>query len=106
MLKDFQVSISSPALFFCDNQTVIHLTSNHLFHEKTKHIEINCHFVCDIVVNGFMKLMFLRSQHHLANVFTKALRFSLLFHLLSKMVVKDIHSHLLFILLQLLLSYY
>ena len=91
LLKDFGFSVSTPALFFCDNQAAIHIATNPSFHERTKYIEIDYHFVREQVNAGLIWLMPIRSQHQLADVFTKPLPSSLLFPLLSKMSVKDIH---------------
>ena len=53
---------------------------------------LDCHFVHEKIEAGFIKLMPVRSQHQLADIFTKALPSSILKPLLSKMAVKDIYS--------------
>ena len=54
--------------------------------------EIDCHFVCEKVAQGIVKLLPVRSHDQLADVFTKALPVSSLTPLLSKMAVINIHS--------------
>lgn len=43
--KDFQISHHKLALVFCDNKAAPHVATNLVFHEKMKHVEINCHIV-------------------------------------------------------------
>ena len=45
ILKDLGVSTSSTTPLYCDNQSVIHIAYNDVFHEWTKHIEIDYHFI-------------------------------------------------------------
>lgn len=45
LLEDLVIEITTPIKMHCDNQAVIHMASNSMFHERTKHIEVSCHKV-------------------------------------------------------------
>ena len=45
LLMEVIIETSIPAKLWCDNQAAMHIASNPIFHEQTKHIEIDCHFV-------------------------------------------------------------
>ena len=73
LLTDLGVSTSSATLLYCDNQSVIHIAHNDVFHERIKHIEIDCHFIWYHLVHGALKLFTVSSKDQLADIFTKSL---------------------------------
>ena len=73
LLKDLGVSTSSTTPLYCDNQSAIHIAHNDVFHERTKHIEIDCHFIRYHLLHGALKLFSVSSKDQLADIFTKSL---------------------------------
>ncbi|CAN6462757.1 unnamed protein product [Victoria cruziana] len=45
LLKDMGISSLDQVKMFCDNKSAIYIASKHTFHERTKHIEMDCHYV-------------------------------------------------------------
>jgi histone deacetylase 1/2 len=73
LLTDLQIPTASAPIIWCDNLGATYFSANPVFHARTKHIEIDYHFVRDRVAKKEIQIRFISSQDQLADVFTKPL---------------------------------
>uniref|UniRef100_A0A803Q8Z2 Peroxidase n=1 Tax=Cannabis sativa TaxID=3483 RepID=A0A803Q8Z2_CANSA len=60
ILQDFAVPIKTPFILYCDNTATIHIAENPVFHEWTKHVEIDCHTLREKINNGHQSWILLK----------------------------------------------
>ncbi|KAK2991670.1 hypothetical protein RJ640_028945 [Escallonia rubra] len=73
LLYELGVPKALPALLWCDNIGAIYLSSNPIFHARTKHVELDYHFVREQVKLGTLVVRFISSADQLADIMTKPL---------------------------------
>jgi hypothetical protein len=76
LLQELGVRISSPPTLWCDNIGATYMAVNPVFHARTKHVEINFHFVRDHVADKSLVVCFVPSSDQIADVLTKPLVFA------------------------------
>ena len=74
LLNELRFEKDEQMKLICDNQAALHISCNPVFHERTKHIEVDCHFFRENIALGYMTTSFVNSNDQLADIFTKSLR--------------------------------
>ncbi|GJU10399.1 putative ribonuclease H-like domain-containing protein [Tanacetum coccineum] len=77
LLRELHSPILTATLVYCDNISAVYMSANPVQHQRTKHIEIDIHFVCDMVKAGHVQVLHVPSHFQYVDIFTKGLPLAL-----------------------------
>lgn len=73
VLQDMGIASTSPCIPLCENKVALDIAANPLYHEKTKHIEIDCHLIREKIQQTMITTSHIASSKQLVDIFVKAL---------------------------------
>ncbi|GJW86279.1 ribonuclease H-like domain-containing protein [Tanacetum coccineum] len=77
LLRELHNPLFTTTLVYCDNVSALYMSANLVQHQRTKHIEIDIHFVRDKVATGHVRVLHVPSRFQYADIFTKGLPYPL-----------------------------
>lgn len=87
LFKEPGLSSSAPIPLLCDNKAAVDLSANPVYHARTKHIEIDCHFIREKITSGLISVFQVLSKDNAANILTKGLGKALHWNCSSKLAL-------------------
>ncbi|KAB1212816.1 Copia protein [Morella rubra] len=91
VLKELKISDEEPMKMFCDNQSAINIAKNPVHHDRTKHVEIDRHFINEKIEEGIIKMLYVPTCLQTADILTKALPRKVFDDLSSKLGLINIY---------------
>ncbi|KAI5349807.1 hypothetical protein L3X38_002696 [Prunus dulcis] len=90
LLRDIEFGPQKSMDLYCDNKAAI--AHNHVQHDRTKHVEVDRHFVKEMLDAGIISFPFISSEYRLADVLTKAVPTTVFLNSLDKLGMCDIFA--------------
>ena len=92
LFEELGIEVSLPINIHTDSKSSMQLATNPLYHERKKHIEIDCHYIREKITQGLVSTKYIPTQNQPADLLTKGLTKVQLQHLSSKLGVLNIFS--------------
>ena len=92
ILEDLKIKWEEPMRLYCDNKSAINIAHNPVQHDRTKHIEIDRHFIKEKLDSKLICTPYVPTKEQLADVFTKGLHGHDFSVIMSKLGMDDIYS--------------
>jgi hypothetical protein len=73
LLQELHVIIDKATVIYCDNISAVYLSENPVHHRRTKHVELDIHFVREKVALGQFKVLHIPTRQQIADIMTKGL---------------------------------
>ncbi|RVW59741.1 Retrovirus-related Pol polyprotein from transposon RE1 [Vitis vinifera] len=74
LLEELHIIVEFPIKLYCDNKAAISISHNPVQHDKTKHIEVDRHFIKEKIEKGTICMTYIPTREQLAYIFTKGYR--------------------------------
>ena len=92
LLEELRIPICEPIKMMCDNQAAISIAKNPVHHDRTKHVEIDRHFIKEKLEEEVVKLLYIPTHHQTADILTKSLPRTSFDNLCNKLGLNNIYN--------------
>ncbi|RVW64704.1 Retrovirus-related Pol polyprotein from transposon RE1 [Vitis vinifera] len=90
LLEELKMTGPSPMKLYCDNKATILVAHNPVLHDRTKHVEVDKHFIKEKIDNGLVCMTYIPTEEQVIDVFTKGLQKRQFDFLVGKLAMEDI----------------